>query len=143
MWKFLIFSVCAILIYSHENQRFYHAYYDCLKQHMIDMELLNRDVCSREDRLKFKETVDCEGAERRLRISVQMCTMYTWAVQSSLSRIFYELTGSYWSLIGLILPILVAWMYFWNQRKLADKFVHLFSEQKKHKRKYITDGKRE
>lgn len=143
MWKFLIFSVCAILIYSYENQRFRHAYYDCLKQHMTDMELINRDVCSMTDRLKFKDTVDCEGAERRLRISVQMCTLYTWGAQSSISRIYFELTGSYWSILGLILPIFFIWMYFWNQRKIVDKFGELFNKTKKERKKYqLEDGGR-
>jgi hypothetical protein len=104
---------------------------------MSDMELLNRDVCSLSDRLKFKTTVDCEGAERRLRISVQMCTFYTWGSESSISRIFYELTGSYWALVGVILPLVIAYMYFWNQRKMLDRFGELFKE----KRHRLTNGR--
>lgn len=142
MWKFLIIFFGLILIYSYENQRFQHAWYDCIEKQMSDRELVRRDVCL-EDRKLFKNSVDCEGAERRLRISVPMCTLYTWSVESSIAQIYYRLTGSYWSLFGIILPLLIAYMYFWNQRKMQtgmmEKFGELFVKTKKLKK----SGKRD
>ncbi len=119
MIKIIFTVVILVLIYAHENARLQHAYHDCIGQFVADSELMSRDVCRHfEDRVMFKDSVDCEGAEKRLKLSIPVCTLYKWSVESSLSRMFHDLTGSYWALLGLVLPLLGLYMFFWNQRRM-------------------------
>lgn len=114
-----------------------HAYYDCLEKRISDSELITRDVC-KEDRFLFQKNVDCDGAERRLRISIFVCTIYTVCSESFISEIFQKLTSSYFTIICTILPIIVAYMYFWSQRKvqmdMMGKFGELFGKRIKKKK---------
>ncbi len=105
------------MIGHHEHVRYRHAYSDCNEQHMADHELLRRDVCCNyEDRIMFKEAVDCEGAEKRLRLSVVMCALTKWVKESNLSNMLDTLTGSYWALfITVMTPVLFA-MYLYKSQ---------------------------
>ncbi len=138
MIKIIFTVLILVLIYAHENARLQHAYYDCVAQSIADRELMIRDVCRQfEDRLLFKESVDCEGAEKRLRMSIPMCTLFKWSVESSLARMFNDLTGSYWALLGLFLPLVGLYMFFWNQRRMQmDVFDRVGSIMKKRRKSY-------
>jgi hypothetical protein len=132
MWKILLGIVVCILVYSSENARFQHAYHDCLEQNAVDLELTNRDVCTNhEDRLMFKDSINCEGAERRLRMSVHTCTFYNWASESNISQLYHRLTGNYWALLGVIIPLVGIYMYLWNMRKMQNDMFGGFKEMAK------------
>lgn len=109
--------------------RIQHAYHDCTRQNAVDKELLLRDICAfPEERLLFGNTVDCVGAERRQRMSVFMCTLYKWSSESQFSIIWQTLTSSYWSIIGILIPLLIAYMYFWSQRRLQMDMMGKFGD---------------
>ena len=140
MNKSVIFLYIFIVFVLLEFTVFQHAYFDCKKQNNSDWELIYRDVCiNYEDRILFKDSVDCEGAERRLRMNVPVCTLYTWASKSTPSQLYKRLTDSYWSVIGIFMPIVLMYMYLWSKRKsemdLADKFAKL--AKRKRSNKYI------
>ncbi len=129
MLKILASSVIAILIYSHEHTRITHAYHDCTRQNAVDRELLVREICIfPEERMRFVGTVDCAGAERRQRTSIFMCTLHKWSVESAVADIWHRLTSSYWSLAGILLPLIGMYMYFWSQRKLQMDMMGKFGE---------------
>lgn len=127
MNKSIFFLYIFVILLLLEFTVFQNAYFDCKRQNTADLELVNRDVCiNPEDRILFTDTVDCEGAEKRLRMNVPVCTVYTWASKSNPSQLFKRLTDSYWSIIGIFLPLCLMYMYLWSQRKsemaLAEKF---------------------
>ena len=136
MWKPVVFFYIICVVYFLEHTRLQHAYHDCKKQHASDWELINRDVCTNyEDRILFKESIDCEGAEKRLRMTITVCTLYTWASESNPSIIYRRLTESYFAIIGIVLPIVLMYIYLWSKRKsemeLAEKFSKMIKKSKK------------
>ena len=145
MLKILVVCTILLLIYSYEHTRLQNAYHDCTHQNAVDRELLLRDICLfAEERLRFTDTVDCVGAERRQRSSILMCTLYKWSVESAVAEIWQRLTHSYWSIVGILIPLLLGYMYFWSQRKLQMDMMGKFGEilGKREKRKTIRDRER-
>lgn len=127
MLKILVATFVVALIYASEHVRIQHAYYDCIVQTLSDGELIERDVCRNpDDRIRFKDTVDCDGAERRLRMSNLACTLHSWASQSSVSGVYAKVTESYWTILGIVLPIVMLYLYLWNQRKMQGELVKQF-----------------
>ena len=116
MLKILVLLSFLIIVAQYELIRFKHNHQDCLEQQSKDFDLLSRDVCQdMEDRYRFRNEVDCEGAERRQRIGLFQCAFQKWWKESSVVDMFNTLTGSYWSLMGMILPVIVAMLYFRNK----------------------------
>ncbi len=142
MLKILATFALLLLIYSYEHARINHAYHDCTHQNAIDRELLLRDICIfPEERLRFTASVDCVGAERRQRMSILLCTLHKWSVESAIAEIWNRLTYSYWTIAGILIPLLLGYMYFWSQRRLQMDMMGKFGELlgKKEKRKMIRD----
>ena len=138
MLKILATFALLLLIYSYEHPRFNNAYHDCTRQNIADHELLLRDICVfPEERLRFSDSVDCVGAERRQRMSVFACTLHKWSVESAVAEIWGRLTYSYWTIAGILIPLLLGYMYFWSQRKLQMDMMGKFGEilGKREKRK--------
>lgn len=124
-----------VMVAHNEYVRYQHAFWDCSAQHDADSELLNRDVCtSYEDRLLFKNKVDCAGAERRLLATVWRCAVTKWINECQ----FY----SKWWALGVGGPLVVILLYLWNDRRTKMSVAHLFIESfgqvkdKKKKKKY-------
>ena len=138
---YILILVCIL-----ESIRFKNAFHDCAYQHESDKDLISRDVCLfPEDRLKFKDAVDCEGAERRLRLTIFICTLYSWSSESITLHVWHTLTGSYWAMCGILLPLLIAYMHFWSQRKLQmdvmgqfGKYLKLGEKKKKKSKNAIS-----
>jgi len=144
MLKILGTFALLLLIYSYEHVRLQNAYHDCTHQNAADRELLLRDICLfPEERLRFAESVDCVGAERRQRMSIVMCTLHKWSVESAIAEIWQRLTHSYWSIVGILIPLLLGYMYFWSQRKLQMDMMGKFGELlgKREKRKEIRSNR--
>jgi len=120
------------LIYASEHVRVQHAYYDCITQALTDGELVERDVCvNPDDRMRFKDSVDCDGAERRMRMSVLACTLHSWASKSSVSDVYGKVTESYWTILGIVLPVLLVYLYLWSQRKMQTELFDKFKRMSK------------
>ena len=100
-----------------EHTRYRHAYADCAEQQYADRDLLMRDVCFNfEDRLRFRDTVDCQGAERRLRVPLVMCALQHWLAQSNAATLYSMLTGSFWALFATVMVPLLFGMWLLNSR---------------------------
>jgi hypothetical protein len=116
MLKILLILSLLIVVLQYEYIRFKHNHHDCLEQRSKDFDLLSRDVCQdMEDRYRFRNEVDCEGAERRQRMGLLSCAFQRWWKDSSVVDMFNTLTGSYWSLLGMILPTILIMLYFRNK----------------------------
>jgi len=135
MLKFIITVFLLGIFYASEHVRIQNCYFDCIVQSVADGELMERDVCRNpDDRIMFKDNVDCEGAERRMRMSIMACTLHNWATQSSVSHIYHKVTESYWTLLGIVLPILLLYLYLWHQRKMQLEVLDRFKRMNRKRR---------
>lgn len=132
------FCILVFVVFAGHNEyvKYKHAFIDCHTQQKSDVELLNRDVCfNYEDRLLFENSVDCIGAEKRLRVSTMACAMQKWFHGSSVMHIYNTLMSSYWAVfLTLMTPILFA-MYLWKSRStelaIMDKMGRLMKKTRK------------
>ena len=116
LYFFLLFL--CFLVYQNEHVRFQNSRIDCQLQHERDAELLMRDVCQNlHDRMRFRMQVDCEGAERRLRVNAWVCAIQSWTEKSSITGFIHMFLGSYWAMLGLILPIAFWWLHLYMSKK--------------------------
>lgn len=139
---YILLPIFILLIYQSEHILIQHAYFDCMVQQEKDEELLSRDICTDyHDRLKFKDTVDCDGAEKRLRLHIVMCTLQLWAKKTSITHVYHMITGSYWALLGVLLPIMfwILYLYSWERR---EKNVLNAFKKKKKEFKMLEGGRR-
>ena len=131
----LVLAVLAFLVGQNEHVRYRHAYAECHKQQVADRDLLRRDVCYNfDDRLLFKDAVDCEGAEKRLRLSLVLCAIHLWGSGSSLTHMYHTLTGSYLALFFTIMTPLLFGMYLLKAKStelaVLDKMEKLMGKAK-------------
>jgi hypothetical protein len=146
MLKILSLVSLLILMGQYEYFRFKHNHHDCIEQQLKDYDLLSRDLCQdMDDRYRFRNEVDCEGAERRLRVGIYQCAFQKWWKESSAVDMFNTLTGSYWSLMGIILPLIVAMMYFRNKFQtdmaIVDRMERITDKMNSKKKKSIGELK--
>jgi hypothetical protein len=128
------FIVTCILIYI--SIRFKHAFHDCTDQFFTDMDLLSRDVCRNTyDRVRFRDSVKCEAAELRQRESVFVCTVHKWTREILIFDIWNMLIGSYWRILGVLLPTIGLWFYFRSNERMMDRAYDIFKKIRKSKRK--------
>jgi len=137
-----LLACLVFLVGQNEHVRYKHAYAECSKRRQADEELLRRDVCFNfDDRLLFKDAVDCEGAERRLRLSVVMCAIHTWGRESSVADMYHMLTGSYLALFCTLMTPLLFAMYLWKARStelaIFDRFERYSKRRQKKKPKHL------
>lgn len=136
--KIIVFILILGLLGYNEHIRYRHLHADCMKQQSADRDLLNRDVCFiYEDRVKFQATVDCDGAERRLRVSVVACAIQRWIVESNATHLVQTLTGSFWALFATIMVPLLFSLWLWKSRStelaIFDRIERLMKKQKHRK----------
>jgi len=137
---YLLLPILLLLIYQSEHILLQHAYFDCFIQQEKDNELLQRDICMDfHDRLKFKETVDCDGAEKRLRLNIYMCTLQMWASRTQITHVYHMITGSYWGLLGFLLPM-IGWFLYLKSCERREKNVLDAFKKKKHEYKRLEMG---
>ena len=114
---FVILIAFLFFVYQGEHVILKHSLHDCETEQESDIELLNRDVCSSSyDRERFRGTVDCEGAERRLRLNKYLCALNKWVSRSKITEFFQMLFGSYFHVLGFVLPLSYIALSFWNKR---------------------------
>ena len=103
VWGWVIALTLGVAGWIHEYPRYKKCKIECLSQYHQDYELLNRDVCANlQDRVLFTKTVDCQGAENRLKHDPMHCARMKWWQESHFAQIF----GSYWSILPIILMII-------------------------------------
>lgn len=130
--------ILTLFVFTCQNEyvKYHHAFLDCTKQQRSDIELLSRDVCfNYEDRLMFEHSVDCSGAEKRLRVSTMACAMQKWFHASSLMHIYNTLMTSYLTMfLTIMTPILFA-MYLWKSKAtelaIVDKMGKIMKKSRK------------
>lgn len=147
MIKLIAFFGFLFIILQYEYIRFKQIHHQCLEQQATDHDLLSRDICQdMEDRYRFRNKVDCEGAEQRLKVTLFHCAFEKWWKTSSLVDMFNTLTGSYWSLMGMILPVIVALLYFRNKYQtemaMADR-IERISDKLTKKPKMIKEDEKQ
>lgn len=127
----LIVMLCLVAFVGwHELHRYNECLHDCLEQAEKDYELLQRDVCqSAHDRVKFGGMIDCDGAQRRLRIEPKMCAWHKWRLESQLMHVYSLMTQSYWSILGWSVPLLCFFLFLWSQERREDKWVKVFRQR--------------
>lgn len=138
-----------ILFAVPEFTRFYHSYYDCIHQNYIDLDLLSRDVCGAVNRIKFRHNVDCEGAEKRQRLSIFACSIDKWAETSYLMVFSRKVMSSYLYSMGFLgilllfylLPASLFSLHLWSKRKSEQSMLNsLNSIIAKTQKKYRIHG---
>jgi|GWRWMinimDraft_12_1066020.scaffolds.fasta_scaffold22438_2 hypothetical protein len=103
VWTWVIALMLGLGGWIHEYPRYKKCKMECLSQYHQDYELINRDVCANlQDRILFTKTVDCQGAETRLKQDPAHCARMKWWQESHVAQIF----GSYWSILPIILMII-------------------------------------
>jgi len=143
---------------DHQWLRYKSCYEQCRRQRYADMELIESSVCQnpimRHEYGQHK-TVNCELAERRSRFSVQECARNMWRKNGEWMRIWKLLTESYLRLIGVILPIVLGFMYmffrFLSKTRVRQarqdkefKFLHRYLPPPRYEQNpfQITEGRR-
>lgn len=110
----------------HELHRYNDCLDDCLEQAEKDYELLQRDVCqSAHDRVKFGSMIDCDGAQRRLRLEPRMCALHKWRLESQLMHVYSIMTQSYWAILGWGVPLMGFCLFLWSQERREEKWVEV------------------
>ena len=132
LWILPIFSVATVWV-SFETIRYQHTKDDCIQQQQKDVDLLSRDVCAdAEDRLKFQKVVDCESAERRLRLTIDQCTKQKWISNLFVVDVYTYLCNSYYTTVTCIMIIVLWYMWLWSKRKseahALDKMEHIANQ---------------
>lgn len=125
-------------IYLHERHRYDLLLYECTVQHRKDLDLLAEDTCNNlEKRLHFQHLVDCAGAERRaISAPPAQCAAQAWRAQSHIMQLWTLMTDSYWSVLGIMLPLCMWFIWLWFRERSEDKWFRLLAEkQKSHKPK--------
>lgn len=118
MYQWIVVGILLSVVGHHEYVRFQHNLSECHLQRNADSELLMRDVCfNHEDRILFRDSVNCDGAERRLRVSPWSCALQEWFLKSNLTEMFREMTGSYWRLLLVVMLPLLFSMWLWKSHR--------------------------
>ena len=110
----LILLVIAFPIFKTESFRYQETLHQCWKQHTANTNLLHTDICvNPHKRLQFKDagTVDCHKAERELLLSPTQCALKEWWKHTELVHLYDRIAGSYWSILGIVLPIILFILY--------------------------------
>lgn len=88
--------------------------FQCEELQDANIELLQSKHCRHIDkRIKHKNagTVDCEKAEMDLKRSIRECTFIKWWNDFELVQLYNRVLGSYWRIVGVILPLSIMGMY--------------------------------
>jgi len=122
----LIASIC-IFIGAHEWQHYQECLRTCVKQHVADLELLNRDVCvNAYDRLQFRDTVDCEGAEQRVSILPHTCAFNSWRANIEPVVWLKKLREHFWVTVGIAVVLCMWTMYlvmsYYNHQGMDERY---------------------
>lgn len=118
---FIIFCILLLLIVTQYDE-IVKSRQNCYIQRKKDISLLSRDVCvDKIDRKEFEGMVNCKQAEERTQVPLWMyipfCTVKTWISNTDIVNIYKKLTDSYWSILGVILPITFMVIYFWQKER--------------------------
>ena len=120
----------AIPVYWHELHRYNQCLEQCNEDHQRDFALLEQDICqSAYKRIQFKDRVDCEGAERRIKVSVRDCALHKWRLESHLMHILSTMTHSYWAILGWTLPLGGFFMWLWSLERREDKWISTYEKR--------------
>lgn len=145
----ILWLVCGALtvlypITRNELFKYHHAQHECWNQQAANNELLRSKICMDPvKRLQFKSagTVDCDKAERELRLTSAQCAFQLWWSQSAIIDLYTKLTHSYWTLLGLILPLCMWSMYLVFKYIRETRSEERFYEKQEHFIKAITQKK--
>jgi hypothetical protein len=144
----VIVGIILLVVASHEWSRYQDCLYNCIRQFNVDIDLLNRDVCTNAiDRLQFRDTVDCEGADRRMRLTVNQCALAEW--RRSLEPVvwFKRLGEHFWVTVGIAVGLIGWGMYLFTSYltqqhnderfyKRQNKFVKQLMEKKERRPRF-------
>lgn len=137
-----IFLLCLLLVgifvWFHETQRYDFCHHECSEQFNKDIALLNEGICiNAHSRLKYQRLVDCDGAEKRMRIMPRDCAWHKWRSESQVMHIYVLLTGSYWSLTMFVMPLCMFAMWLWSRQSQHSQWIDLARQKERRKRKQL------
>jgi len=84
--------------------------------------------------MKFEnaKTVNCAKAEQDLRLTPDQCAFLGWYETFELNRLYDMIFGSYWTVLGIVLPIVLWYMYLCSvQVREARSEDRLYKQQTK------------
>lgn len=134
--RYLIVTICCLLlfypVYHNETLKYHHALHDCWESYSANRDLLLTDICTNPlDRLRYKDagTVHCDLAERETRLTPRQCAFQKWWFQTEFVRMYYRMAGSYWSVVGVLMPVtcFISYLYYkrsmhmWSENNFYDK----------------------
>lgn len=131
MFKLVLLSLFLLIVLQYQYIRYRYASEQCLSDRDKDIMLLSMEVCQDPDqKYRFKELVDCHGAEQRMLITVRECTLEKWVNESHLMKAYFRIVSSHWTLVGIIVALAFWWMWLWSKRRseayVVDRMGHMF-----------------
>lgn len=134
----LCLLLVAVFVWFQETQRYDFCFDECSEQFNKDVSLLNEGIClNANTRLRFQQLVDCEGAEKRVRIMPRDCAWHKWRSESQLMHLYVLLTGSYWSLTMFVLPLCMFGMWLRSRESQHGQWIDLARQKERRKRKQL------
>lgn len=117
---------------SYQYQEYLH---ECWKRHTANKNLVASESCRNpHQRLQYENagTVNCDLAEKALLLSPTQCAFKLWWKHTEIVGVYNRLAGSYWTILGIVLPLLLFAMYLYSKQVREEKSEErLYSQQSK------------
>lgn len=118
----LVLIVIAVVVGDHELIRYKKSLEICKKQRTFDQNLIMSPNCMD----AALRTSVCSDAEHRTIFTVEQCARNHWRVNSKWAEIWNTFTGDYWSMLWVVLPTILGFMYFafgtWRESLREDRY---------------------
>ena len=115
-----------------ESFRYQEALHECWKRHTANANLLQTELCRNpHNRLQYGNagTVNCDQAEKELLLSPNQCAFKQWWKDTELIHFYHRVAGSYWTLLGIFLPIVLFFMYLYSKQLRERQSEEMFYEK--------------
>lgn len=154
----IVLLVVGYPIVRTESFHYQESLHECWKKHTANKNLLGSELCRNpHQRLQYGNagTVDCDRAERELLLSPNQCAFKLWWKQTEIVNMYNRIAGSYWTLMGIFLPLVMLAMYLYSkhvrerqseerfydrQTKFVSQFLPLKQQQQERPRIEEIDG---
>lgn len=131
-WLLLLLLFLGAPLYYFETLKYKDKLYHCYDRYLANEELLRSEICSNpQRRLRFQTvgTVDCKQAEREnANYSPHQCAFRAWWPEFEPVALYSRVAGTYWSVLGFVLPIVFIAMYFISSQ-ISQRWVYKRQEQ--------------
>ena len=119
-------------IFQTEVYRYKECQHECFNKHTANVNLLQNEIClNPRKRIQFKNagTVHCEKAEKDLLLTPTQCAFNMWWKNNELVKLYDRIAGTYWSILGIFLPIILFIIYMIGKSIMQSKSEERFYKQ--------------